>query len=79
MALRHQPTRRQYDSYEDIIASHHYFISIENKVQAEHNFRRTFFELNHDYMKQFLGAIKAKCDENSQRRARMKGPRQKEH
>ena len=77
MALKKQP--RQYENYEAMIASHHYFISTENKVRAAHNFRRTFFELNHDYMKQFLGTIKAKCDEDAQRRARLKGPRKKEH
>ena len=30
-------------------------------------------------MKQFLGTIKAKCDEDARRRARMKGPNKKEH
>ena len=30
-------------------------------------------------MKQFLGTIKAKCDEDACRRPRMIGPRQKEH
>ena len=54
MALRHQPTSMTNDTYEDMIASH-YFVSIGNKVRAQHNFCRTFFELNHDYMKQFLG------------------------
>ena len=79
IALRHQPTDRTYDSHEYMIVSHHHFISTENKVLAEHNFRRTFFELNHDYMKPFLGTIKAKCDEDARRRARLVGPRQKEH
>ena len=32
MALKYQPTRRKYDSYKDMVASHHYFISTENKV-----------------------------------------------
>ena len=32
MALRHQPANRTYDNYKDMIASHHYFISAENKV-----------------------------------------------
>ena len=34
MALKQQPysSRRQYKSYEDMIESHHYFISTENKV-----------------------------------------------
>ena len=79
LSLKHQPTSRTYDSYKDMIVSHHHFISIENKVLGEHNFRRTFFELNHDYVKQFLGTIKAKCDEDARRRARLKGPRQNEH
>ena len=79
MALKHQPTSTQYDSYDDMIASHHYYVSIENKVQADHNFCRTFFELNHDYMKQFLGTLQAKCDEGARRRTKLKGPRQKEH
>ena len=43
MALKHRPTSRQYDIYKDMIASHHNFISTENKVQDEHNFCRTFF------------------------------------
>ena len=60
-----------------MIVSHHYFLSTENKAQVAHDFRRTFFELNHHYMKQFLGAIKAKCDEDARRRARMKGPSKK--
>ena len=38
MALRRQPTNGTYDSYEDMIASHHYFIPTENKIQAEYNF-----------------------------------------
>ena len=82
MTLRRQPTQssiRQYESYKAMIASHHYFISTENKVQAEHDFCRTLFELNNDYMKQFLGTIKAKCDEDARRTARLKGPRQKDH
>ena len=62
-----------------MIESHHYFISTENKVRVEHDFRRTFFELNHDDVKQFLGIIKAKCDEDESRRATMKGPSKKEH
>ena len=62
-----------------MISSHHYFISTKNKVQAKHNFRRIFSQSNHDYMKQFLGTIKAKYDEDSCRRVRLAGPRQKEH
>ena len=79
IALRHQHTDSAYDSYEDRIASHPYFISTGNKAQEVHNFCRTFFELNHNYMKQFLGTIKAKCDEDISRSARMQGPRQNEH
>ena len=79
MALKHQPTSSTYDSYKDIITSHHYFISTENKVWTEFNFCRTFFELNYDYKKQFLGTSKAKCDEDLRKRARMKGPSKKEH
>ena len=30
-------------------------------------------------MKQFLGTIKAKCDEDAHRRARLTQPRKKEH
>ena len=77
MALKHQP--RQHENYEDMIAFHHYFISTENEVRAALNFCRAFFELNYNYMKQFLGTIKAKCDEDAQRRARLKRPRKKEH
>ena len=40
---------------------------------------KTLFELNWNYKKQFLGTIKAKCDEDARRRAIMKGTRQKEH
>ena len=32
MVLKHQSTSRVYDSYKDMITSHHYFISTENKV-----------------------------------------------
>ena len=38
-----------------------------------------FFELNLDYMKQFLSTIKAKCDVDESRRARTNWPNKKEH
>ena len=78
IALRHQPTSSTYDSCKDMIKSCYYFISTENKVQTEHNFCRTYFRLNYDYMKQFLGTIKAKYDEDAHRRARLAVPRKKE-
>ena len=62
-----------------MIESHHFFISTENKVRATHNFRTIFFELSNNYMKQFLGEIKAKFEEYARIRARRKGPKQKEH
>ena len=47
------------------------------KTKSEQNIRRMFFELNYDYMKQFLCTIKAKSDEDVHRRARMKEPNKK--
>ena len=71
MALREE---NGIEHYEDMIASHHYYVSTNKNVRTNANFGKTFFELSENYMKQFLKEIKETWDNDVITRQKRKGP-----
>ena len=52
---------------EDMIASHHYFVSIDASKRTDKNFRKTFFELNKEsFMNGYLTNIKKLIQKNEE-------------
>ena len=64
MPLKFQGRKSQYKKFDDMIASHHYYISTQDSPRTKENFHKTFFELDAEYMKRFLQAIKSKIENN---------------
>ena len=63
MALKKQNTN--YKKYEDMIESHHYYVSIYDKYGKPESFNVTFFELESAYANQFLKSVKSIIDKKN--------------
>ena len=56
---------KNYQKYEDMIESHHYYVSTSNKVGKPENFNKTFFEFENEYAKTFFKSVKSIIDDKN--------------